>query len=164
MPRSSSAAASTSTVVRDLLAGGHHRRIRHRLASRHLGGRADLDCAYKLQEYAGLARRKRREGKATWPGRKQVYRRYDGDGRMREDVLTLEDDPQEGEPLIRPVMRSGRRLEPMLPPLADSRARATADLARLPTTLRCLEGAPRYPVHVAPALIELARRVDERTG
>lgn len=39
-----------------------------------------LDCAYKLQEYAGRARRKRSEGKATWPGRKQVYRRVDGDG------------------------------------------------------------------------------------
>ena len=27
-----------------------------------------LDCAYKLQEYAGRARRKRSEGKTTWPG------------------------------------------------------------------------------------------------
>ncbi len=35
-----------------------------------------LDCAYKLQEYAGLPRRKRSAGKATWPGRKQVWRRY----------------------------------------------------------------------------------------
>ena len=26
-----------------------------------------LDCAYKLQEYAGLPRRKRSTGKATWP-------------------------------------------------------------------------------------------------
>src|SRR5690606_19803493 len=33
-----------------------------------------FDCAYKLQEYAGKPRRKRSEGKATWPGRKQVYR------------------------------------------------------------------------------------------
>lgn len=30
-----------------------------------------LDCAYKQTEYAGLPRRKRSEGKATWPGRKQ---------------------------------------------------------------------------------------------
>ncbi|MCG6861595.1 MAG: nicotinate phosphoribosyltransferase, partial [Chromatiaceae bacterium] len=36
-----------------------------------------LDCAYKLQEYAGLARRKRSEGKASWPGRKQVFRTRD---------------------------------------------------------------------------------------
>ena len=35
-----------------------------------------LDCAYKLQEYAGVPRRKRSAGKATWPGRKQVWRRY----------------------------------------------------------------------------------------
>lgn len=37
-----------------------------------LGTSADapyLDCAYKLQEYAGRACRKRSEGKATWPGR-----------------------------------------------------------------------------------------------
>ena len=35
-----------------------------------------LDCAYKLQEYAGLPRRKQSTGKATWPGRKQVWRIY----------------------------------------------------------------------------------------
>jgi nicotinate phosphoribosyltransferase len=61
-----------------------------------------LDCAYKLQEYAGRARRKRSEGKATWPGRKQVFRRYGSDGRMGEDILTVEDDPQEGEALSSP--------------------------------------------------------------
>jgi nicotinate phosphoribosyltransferase len=38
--------------------------------------------AYKLAEYAGLPRRKRSTGKASWPGRKQVWRRYGPDGRM----------------------------------------------------------------------------------
>src|SRR6185437_4346308 len=33
-----------------------------------------LDCAYKLQDYAGRPRRKLSEGKQTWPGRKQVWR------------------------------------------------------------------------------------------
>ena len=67
-----------------------------------------LDCAYKLQEYAGLPRRKRSDGKATWPGRKQVWRRYRPDGRMAGDILSMESDPQPGEPLIQPVMRAGR--------------------------------------------------------
>ena len=49
-----------------------------------------LDCAYKLQEYAGLPRRKRSSGKATWPGRKQVWRRYGPDGRMAGDALSVE--------------------------------------------------------------------------
>jgi len=47
-----------------------------------------LDCAYKLVEYVGKARRKRSEGKVLWPGRKQVYRGYDGTGLMVSDVLT----------------------------------------------------------------------------
>jgi nicotinate phosphoribosyltransferase len=121
-----------------------------------------LDCAYKLQEYAGRARRKRSEGKATWPGRKQVYRRHDADGRMREDVLTVEGDPQEGEPLIRPVMRAGRRLAPD-PPLAEVRERAAAGLAALPERLRGLEAGDPIPVRVAPALVALARAVDARS-
>src|SRR2546425_8901265 len=58
-----------------------------------------LDCVYKLQEYAGRASRKTSEGKATWPGRKQVYRHDGADGRMAYDVLTLADDPQDGTAL-----------------------------------------------------------------
>ena len=53
-----------------------------------------LDCAYKLQEYAGLPRRKHSPGKATWPGRKQVWRRYGADGRMAGDVISVEGDEQ----------------------------------------------------------------------
>ena len=56
-----------------------------------------LDCAYKLVEYAGLPRRKRSAGKATWPGRKQVWRRFGADGRMAGDILSLENDDQAGE-------------------------------------------------------------------
>ncbi len=41
-----------------------------------------LDCVYKIQEYDGRPRRKRSAGKATWPGRKQVYREYDATGRI----------------------------------------------------------------------------------
>ena len=69
-----------------------------------------LDCAYKLQEYAGQPRRKRSEGKATWPGRKQVWRRYDAHGRLADDVVSLASEQENGEALLRGVMRGGRRL------------------------------------------------------
>src|SRR5579863_2471750 len=72
----------------------------------------NIDCVYKMQEYAGLPRRKRSAKKATWPGRKQVWRRYDADGRMVHDQLAREGDEQLGEPLIERVMRGGRRLKP----------------------------------------------------
>jgi nicotinate phosphoribosyltransferase len=120
-----------------------------------------LDCAYKLEEYAGLARRKRSAGKATWPGRKQVWRRYGPDGRMAGDVLSIEGDPQGGEALLRPVMLAGARIAPP-PSLADIRARAASDLRRLPEPLRRLEAGAAYPVEVAAALTELTEAVDRR--
>jgi nicotinate phosphoribosyltransferase len=120
-----------------------------------------LDCVYKLQEYAGRPRRKQSTGKATWPGRKQVWRSFGPDGCMRGDVLSLETDQISGEALIRPVMQAGRRLMPS-PALAESRARAERDLARLPEPLRRLESGAAYRVEVADALRRLAAEVDQR--
>ncbi|HZW52095.1 MAG TPA: nicotinate phosphoribosyltransferase, partial [Rudaea sp.] len=85
-----------------------------------------IDCAYKLEEYAGRPRRKRSIGKATWPGRKQVWRRYDESGRMAGDVVSLEHDKQPGEPLLQPAMRGGRRLAQ--PVLEQARHHAAANL------------------------------------
>ena len=118
-----------------------------------------LDCAYKLQEYAGQARRKRSAGKITWPGRKQVFRRYGSDGRMTGDVLTIEGDEQAGEALIGKVMAGGKRLAPD-PSLDQSRAHAADQLKRLPPALRALDPDARYPVEISPALQDLAAAVD----
>ena len=114
-----------------------------------------LDCAYKLQEYAGKPRRKLSEGKVTWPGRKQVWRTYDTDGRMGGDILSLENDAQQGETLIAPVMRGGKRIA-AAPTLAQIRERAARDLARLPEPLRRLESGPHYPVTISEKLEALA--------
>jgi nicotinate phosphoribosyltransferase len=120
-----------------------------------------LDCAYKLQEYAGLPRRKRSTGKATWPGRKQVWRQYGPDGRMRGDIVSVERDERAGERLIELVMVGGRRLTPQ-PTLAEIRARASRNLEQLPEPLRRLEPGASYPVEVADALKRLAAEVDRR--
>jgi len=124
-----------------------------------------LDCAYKLQEYAGKARRKRSEGKATWPGRKQIYRKYDRpNGRMVRDVVALEkDDPHEGEPLIVPMMRSGRRIDGINGnrKLEAIRQQTVANYARLPESLRSLDTAPAYPVEISASLQALAKKVDD---
>ena len=117
-----------------------------------------LDCAYKLQEYAGRPRRKRSEGKATWPGRKQVYRRYHADGTIAGDVVALLDETVDGEPLLRPAMRHGRRVDGF-PALADARARAARDLARLPGHLRRLQPAS-VPVEISAGIRAMAEQVD----
>jgi nicotinate phosphoribosyltransferase len=122
-----------------------------------------LDAVYKLQEYAGRPRRKRSTGKATWPGRKQVYRHYAGDGSFLRDVVTVEGDPQSGEPLLLPVMQRGRPLP--VPRLESARKHALEQLTRLPAPLRALQpAAAPYPVVIAPALKALAAEVDRATG
>ena len=86
------------------------RRLRHRRQSRCLDRRAVARLRLQAAGICRPARRKLSEGKATWPGRKQVWRSYGADGRMRGDVLSLESDSQPGETLIVPVMRGGKRV------------------------------------------------------
>jgi nicotinate phosphoribosyltransferase len=121
-----------------------------------------LDLVYKLQEYAGLPRRKRSEGKATWPGRKQIYRQRTANGALTGDCLGLEDMPRTGEPLLVKVMENGRRLAPS-EPLDIIRNRVRMQLAALPPALRAGRGEPPYPVEIAPELRELAARLDQKT-
>jgi nicotinate phosphoribosyltransferase len=120
-----------------------------------------LDCAYKLQDYAGKPRRKLSEGKQTWPGRKQVWRSFNAQGRMRGDVLSLEDDRQDGETLVVPMMRGGKRVGPA-PSLAQIRERAARDLARLPEPLRRLESGVAYPMEISAKLKALAAEMDAK--
>jgi nicotinate phosphoribosyltransferase len=118
-----------------------------------------LDAAYKLEEYEGRARRKRSEGKATWPGRKQVYRRHDAAGRLGSDTLTLASEQAPGAPLLQPVMRAGRLVTPR-PTLTATRERAKAELARLPERLRTLDDTEPYRVEVSEEVRSLARQLD----
>jgi nicotinate phosphoribosyltransferase len=125
-----------------------------------------LDIVYKLQEYAGVPRRKRSVNKATWPGRKQVWRRYGADGRMASDLLALETASpdaatRDGEPLVRQVMQNGKRLA-TAPSLYDIRAHSKRELERLPEPLRRLDPDASYPVEVDMGLRELAEEVDRR--
>lgn len=122
-----------------------------------------LDCAYKLVEYGGVARRKRSEGKATWPGQKQVFRHYDQQGEMSGDLLTVKGECHLGSSLIKPVMSKGRCLDG-LPTLNESRQYALAQLARLPVSLQSIKQSNNYPVEVSPSLLDLARQVDARTS
>jgi nicotinate phosphoribosyltransferase len=78
---------------------------------------------------------------------------------MCADILSLEGDRVEGETLIQPVMKQGRRLAPPVP-LAQSRQRALGELERLPEALRSLARGPEYSVTVSDALRRLAQEVD----
>ncbi len=119
-----------------------------------------LDCAYKLQEYDGIPRRKLSTGKANWPGRKQVWRRFSEDRKMVGDVVAPADEHHAGVPLLVPAMRGGRRVA-ALPPLAEIRLHVKAALHHLPPSLAALEPMA-YSVVITDGLRRLADECDRR--
>lgn len=97
-----------------------------------------LGGVYKLtQVEQGEAARpviKLGRGKVTYPGRHQVYRELDGQGRVAADHLVLvnEQETPAGEPLLQQVMAGGRTLLGAAESLQAMRQRAEASLATLP--------------------------------
>ena len=120
-----------------------------------------LDCAYKLQEYGGIARRKLSPGKVTWPGRKQIWRCSDKEGRFAGDVVSLYDDCRPGEPLLEPVLRNGERVKSKRS-LCEIRESVLKNLSHLPESLQQLDKHEEYPVEFGGPLIRLASELDHK--
>lgn len=119
-----------------------------------------LDMAYKLEEYAGKARRKRSPGKATWPGPKQVFRERNSTGLLSGDSIALATEIQPGEPLLQEIMRNGRRVA-RLPSLTEMREFCRQRVAELPASLRILSmEESQYPVRVTDRVRALAASLD----
>ena len=113
-----------------------------------------LDMAYKLVEYDGIGRTKFSSGKVIYPGRKQVVRRLDH-GVFAGDTIGQPDEQLDGEPLLVPVMKNGRRLPQHHPDLQASRNWARQQIDRLPPQLRSLEATGwSYPVDVSPRITQ----------
>lgn len=121
-----------------------------------------LDIAYKLVEYDHQPVLKLSSGKKTWVGRKQIYRRYDGQGLMRDDLLTLSsDEGAVGEPLLELMVEQGR---PVRAPdsLEAIRSRFRREWETLPLPVRKTIPSQQYAVRISPALGALDEEVAER--
>lgn len=118
-----------------------------------------LDCAYKLQEYAGRPCRKHSLWKETWPGPRQVYRQYDPHGQIATDVLACADEVMEGKALLHEVMLNGERLAPS-PSLSQVRDYCRQEVETLPLVLRSLHKGPRSPVKVSARQHALVAAID----
>jgi nicotinate phosphoribosyltransferase len=110
-----------------------------------------LNCAYKLVQYAGAHRMKLSSGKATLPGRKQVYRRSAA-GAFSGDIIALHDESHEGEPLLHKVMENGRRVPDTRPSLEAMRRYHAGQRDALPAAIRRLADPQPYPVEVSGPL------------
>ncbi|HEV2281490.1 MAG TPA: nicotinate phosphoribosyltransferase [bacterium] len=114
---------------------------------------------YKLVEDTRGYHIKRSAGKATLPGRKQIWR-LTRDGEIVADVVALHDEPapRDGEwrPLLAEMMRGGRAI--VRESLDAARRRCRDRLAALPAAMRALNGAA-YPVQRSPRLDALFRQM-----
>lgn len=135
-----------------------------------------LGMIYKLVE---LERRgevrfpaKFSESKLTYPGRKQVFRSAPAEGTFNGDLIALEAEAQDFAPgfapLLRPVMRDGKRLA-IVPrgkeALSDARERCGREISSLPPELRSLSHVRvPYPVRYSAKLDDLLAQESRRLG
>lgn len=147
-------------------------------------GRPDaaLDGVYKLAEIDGRPCLKLSENieKITLPGRKQVSRYRDGDGRFLADAIHLAEedpparmlhpheagksrelDPSTAEPLLRPYGRPGQGERPEAG-VHEAAARVRARLADLPPEHCRFENPHVYKVGLSPALLALREELATR--
>ena len=130
------------------------------------GDAPQLSMIYKLVEVerGGKIREaaKLTHAKATYPGRKQVYRYAGRNGEYQGDRIALESEPfSGGRPLLVEVMRDGRRMAPA-EPIRALRERCADGLAHLPRPLRRIRGRAKYPVHYSKGLQGSLERVRQR--
>jgi nicotinate phosphoribosyltransferase len=117
----------------------------------------EVERGEKIWEAAKLTR-----AKATYPGRKQVFRHSNSAGEFRFDRVVLESEPAQGaEPLLIQVMRDGKRIG-RSDSIDAARERCRAGLARLPKICRQINQSAVYPVRYSKALKDLLANVRER--
>jgi nicotinate phosphoribosyltransferase len=124
----------------------------------------ELDFAYKLVEYAGQPRMKTSSSKMILPGRKQVFRRW-RNGRMVNDAIVRLDEQVDGEALLVPFMRGGKRLKDASDNIEEIRTRARQQLRGLPPPIHSLEPAkPGYPAEVSAFLSADQKAIRSKLG
>ena len=115
------------------------------------------DMAYKLVSYGGRPVLKLSSEKETLVCDKQVCRAKAG-GRITGDSIALRTEQPEGEPLLKPVMRGGERLEEP-EPLAVIRDRFREEFAMLGDEYKTLGLPGTYPVRLTDKLTKLQEKV-----
>jgi nicotinate phosphoribosyltransferase len=119
------------------------------------------DISYKLVEYHDRPVLKLSTGKASWPGKKQVFRVRDGKGQAQRDLVGLRDEKLPGESLLKEVMRNGRPSE-TYPSLVEIRRVFEADFASLDDSVKAIRQPRVYPVEFSPSLQALRDEITER--
>ena len=124
-----------------------------------------VDVVYKLsgkvEEGNFVPAMKLSNGKVTLPGKKQVFRRKDKNGKCVEDIIGLEDEDVKGERLLRKVMKDGR-ITCEMPPLEEMRKTTLRNLSELPERYKRFRNPSSYRVELSKRLTKIRKQVTEK--
>jgi nicotinate phosphoribosyltransferase len=117
---------------------------------------------YKLVEIDGIATMKETINKATYPGRKQIYRQI-VEGKLIQDRLALASEAllDNEQPLLQLVMKQGQRVQPP-EPLTEISQRTAASVATLSTSIRQLNDPTPLAVQISDHLLQLTQATQHR--
>jgi len=122
---------------------------------------AAIPGVYKLVEDGDGAKMKRSDGKQSLPGKKQVYRVVDSEGRYLHDIIALEGERAEGVQILEQVVKDGRRVTERAP-LKETRSYALACVAMLPDETRAVRApADGYRTQLSEGLQGLVAGLKE---
>jgi len=121
-----------------------------------------VNGVYKLVEIDGIATMKQANNKATYPGRKQIYRQCSG-GKFTKDRLALASElPLENEqPLLQLVIKQGQRVQAP-EPLAEIQKRTTTSVTSLCASTRLVNDPTALSVEISDALQQLTLATQQR--
>ncbi|HIK45015.1 MAG TPA: nicotinate phosphoribosyltransferase [Leptolyngbyaceae cyanobacterium M65_K2018_010] len=121
-----------------------------------------VNGVYKLVEIEGIPVMKESNSKTTFPGRKQIFRRFSGSQAVADRLGLMAETPAPDEqPLLQLVMNAGQLVqEPES--LAEISARTARSVACLPPSVRQLEQPVPFSVEISDALQALTARTSRR--
>jgi nicotinate phosphoribosyltransferase len=119
-----------------------------------------INGVYKLVQIDDIPTLKKSSSKATYPGRKQVFRQGSP---IAADYLALADEPAPNgsQPLLQLVMQQGKRLSAH-DSLDQIRDRVAHSVANLPPETRKLTNPKPVTVNISTALADLTATVEKR--
>ena len=124
-----------------------------------------VDVVYKLsgkvERGVFVPAMKLSKGKITLPGKKQIFRKRNKGGRYLKDIIGLENEKVNGEPLLLKVMEKGR-ITYDVPKLEEIRRVTLRNLLQLPDKYKKLAGAALYPVELSAALRKIRNQLERQ--
>ena len=117
---------------------------------------------YKLVEIDSIATMKQSSNKATYPGRKQIYRQVVEEKFIQDRLALASELPLENEqPLLQLVMEQGQPIQPS-EPLAEIQKRTTASVNSLSSSTRQMYNPIEFSVEISKPLQQLTLATQQR--